>query len=263
MSSYPANVFTDEPKTYVLSLKDLRTIDPDYIPIPTGKQQEVELAVKIHSKSKRLKDIATINRGEINQTTFKKFISSNPSDAPLLKGVEVRMYGFNEVLSQGERKYFRRNVFLKKFPKRKPPEIRISTQRITGIDERRRLVCAISRNSAFFADSTNSIVPKDKTFMTFLLGLLNSDLLDWRFKLTSTNNNVGTNELEGLPFPAQIKSEEIVARIESIVEELEKEDLGNTKEILNSKYFDLLNEKINTLYDLSPIEVEIVLGSTR
>lgn len=34
-----------------------------------------------------------------------------------------------------------------------------------------------------------------------LLGLLNSRLFQWRFKLTSTNNNVGTNELEALPFP--------------------------------------------------------------
>jgi hypothetical protein len=30
--------------------------------------------------------------------------------------------------------------------------------------------------------------------------LLNSKLTQWRFKLTSTNNNVGTNELETLPF---------------------------------------------------------------
>jgi len=32
----------------------------------------------------------------------------------------------------------------------------------------------------------------------YLLGLLNSKLYQWRFKLTSTNNNVGTNELESM-----------------------------------------------------------------
>ncbi len=35
--------------------------------------------------------------------------------------------------------------------------------------------------------------------MNYLLGLLNSKLFQWRFKLTGTNNNVGTNELEALP----------------------------------------------------------------
>ncbi len=33
-----------------------------------------------------------------------------------------------------------------------------------------------------------------------LLALLNSTLFQWRFKLTSTNNNVAKNELDSMPF---------------------------------------------------------------
>ena len=53
-----------------------------------------------------------------------------------------------------------------------------------------------------FFRSTNSITlgRGGKYELEYLLGLLNSTLFQWRFKLTSTNNNVGTNELEGLPF---------------------------------------------------------------
>ena len=80
-----------------------------------------------------------------------------------------------------------------------PPKERISLQRITGVDEERRLVGSISANRAYFADSTNSIAPKKKGITLCLLGLLNSNLLNWRFSLTSTNNNLGTNELEVLP----------------------------------------------------------------
>jgi uncharacterized protein with gpF-like domain len=36
--------------------------------------------------------------------------------------------------------------------------------------------------------------------LEYLLGLLNSKLFQWRFKITSTNNNVGTNELNSMPF---------------------------------------------------------------
>jgi uncharacterized protein YaaR (DUF327 family) len=33
-----------------------------------------------------------------------------------------------------------------------------------------------------------------------LLGIFNSSLYQWRFKITSTNNNVATNELKSMPF---------------------------------------------------------------
>lgn len=53
----------------------------------------------------------------------------------------------------------------------------------------------------YFADSTNSIAVLGSSdySLEYLLGLLNSNLFQWRFKLTSTNNNVGTNELLALP----------------------------------------------------------------
>jgi len=69
------------------------------------------------------------------------------------------------------------------------------------VDERRRLVAAIVEPPAYFADSTNSIISEGSNLATleYFLALLNSTLFQWRFKLTSTNNNVGTNELESLP----------------------------------------------------------------
>jgi len=36
--------------------------------------------------------------------------------------------------------------------------------------------------------------------LEYLLALLNSQIFQWRFKLTSSNNNVATNELESMPF---------------------------------------------------------------
>ena len=78
---------------------------------------------------------------------------------------------------------------------------RIATQRITGVDDSFRLVATVIEPPCYFADSTNSIVLADNANHTlvYLLALLNSRLYQWRFHLTSTNNNVGTNELECLP----------------------------------------------------------------
>ena len=63
------------------------------------------------------------------------------------------------------------------------------------------MVATIIEPKAYFADSTNSITVSEKSpySLEFLLGLLNSKIYQWRFKITSTNNNVGTNEIENLP----------------------------------------------------------------
>ena len=70
------------------------------------------------------------------------------------------------------------------------------------MDENWRLVATIIDEDTYFADSTNSIhVTDDSDYdLRYILALLNSRLFQWRFKLTSTNNNVGTNEIKILPF---------------------------------------------------------------
>jgi hypothetical protein len=71
----------------------------------------------------------------------------------------------------------------------------------SNTDERLRIVATIIAPPTYFADSTNSISLAEGSpyHLEYLLGILNSPLQQWRFKLTSTNNNVGTNELESLP----------------------------------------------------------------
>jgi hypothetical protein len=145
----------------------------------------------------------SINRGEINQTIYRRFITKDPSHTRLLKGVEVGAFRVNSRLSQGEREWLDRARYEEKFAA--PGRVtrpRIATQRITGVDETYRLVACLTEPGWFFADSTNSIDlhPNCAYCREYVLALLNSKVLQWRFKITSTNNNVGTNELSALPF---------------------------------------------------------------
>lgn len=77
---------------------------------------------------------------------------------------------------------------------------RIVVGRVVNMDTVRRLKAAPVRKGSFLGDMTNSIseltVPGD-----YLLGLLNSRLLNWRFKLTSTNSYISAAEIESLPIP--------------------------------------------------------------
>jgi cell division protein FtsI/penicillin-binding protein 2 len=131
-------------------------------------------------------------------------------------------------------------------------------QRITGVDETRRLICAQSNNFAYFADSTNSLRPHDEKHSLFLVGLLNSKLLNWRFSLTSTNNNVGTNEIEMLPYPRQL-SERQVDEIATVVKELQ--GIDTKEEQLSSRPFSRLNELIYKLFDISQEDIALVENS--
>ncbi len=146
-----------------------------------------------------------VTRGEINQTIYRSFIKDSPNLARLLKGVEVGRYHLQERLSQGHREWFDEQEFLR-INAKKPIvyQQRIATQRITGVDERLRVVATLINPPVYFADSTNSIILGSPSpyRLEYLLGLLNSFLFQWRFKLTSTNNNVGTNELNAMPFRA-------------------------------------------------------------
>ncbi|MBA3353688.1 MAG: hypothetical protein H0U23_14930 [Blastocatellia bacterium] len=119
-----------------------------------------------------------------------------------MKGVEVGRYLLRSTLSQGHREWFDEEQFLaSNRPRRAVERRRIATQRITGVDERLRIVATVIEAPAYFADSTNSVALRDsRTYrLEYLLALLNSTLFQWRFKVTSSNNNVGTNELDSMP----------------------------------------------------------------
>ncbi len=91
------------------------------------------------------------------------------------------------------------------------------------MDTRRRLKAAAAPAGVFLGDMTNFIagttVPAD-----YLLGLLNSRLLNWRFKITSTNNYLSAAEIEALPIPRipkAITTEKIFQSVRVEVENLQ------------------------------------------
>ena len=205
---FPGNDLNEAAIENSLTVAECALLDPETSPVPLTDSAEWELCKRIYNdhRTQRLGELADsydVTRGEINQTTYRAYIKQTATDnKDLLKGVEVNAFETNATLSQGEREWLDQKHLITDHPNKKlPPSIRIATQRITGVDERQRLVAAVIKSGAWFADSTNSIAPADGAPLSleYLVALLNSDLMQWRFRLTSTNNNVGTNELLMLP----------------------------------------------------------------
>jgi len=202
MRVYPGKCFIDNPKEACVSFKEIKAIDPDVLPIPLVSQAEWDIATKIHLRLPvcHISQVATLTRGEMNQTIFAEFITRNSHHHEMTKGVEIARYAEHWYLSQGEKEWFDEQLYYQKTKNPKTiPDFRIGIQRITGIDEVIRLRASFFEKRVYFADSTNSIESEDVAGLYFLLALMNSQFFNWRFKLTSTNNNVSTNELDRLP----------------------------------------------------------------
>lgn len=280
--TYPGNSFQDKYKECVIAVKDLKQIDPA-APIPLIDSPNWKILRDIYKlpSVKRIGQMSNdiiVRRGEINQTIYREFIEENrKNNERLIKGVQIGQYMVKTKLSQGKEEWFNEQRFLKtNSPKSLANNKRIATQRITGVDEKLRIVASIISPKAYFADSTNSVNlnVKSKYDLVYLLALLNSKLFQWRFKLTSTNNNVGTNELEAMPFRTiNFKDEndlkvyndiiKIASQLSDLKETFLLETLQSNKERIGSKieyYEDRINSMIESLYGLDNYAVSIING---
>ncbi|MFB6217116.1 MAG: Eco57I restriction-modification methylase domain-containing protein [Candidatus Aenigmatarchaeota archaeon] len=206
---YPEDSFEDEYTEAEVNLTDLEVLDPKNAPVPLGSGEAWSVCRKVHRLStvSRMDDVEDLNvrRGEINQTTYKKYIRSEKQgdELELLKGAEVGQYLHRDTMSQGKEEWFAEDKFRADGNQRPiSRNRRIATQRITGVDEKLRLVATIIDPPYYFSDSTNSISLSEESdySLEYVLALVNSRLYQMRFRITSTNNNVGTNEIESLPF---------------------------------------------------------------
>ena len=269
---YPWNVFEDAPRSATLGLSEIALLDPVNVPIPLVSEEQWCLCKKLHSArgSARFSDVAgiSVTRGEINQTVYREFITGNKAHQRMLKGVEIGRYCVRTKLSQGEREWFDERSYMRAHSRKSVvTRRRIATQRITGVDEKRRVVAAIIEPPAYFADSTNSVVVDDQASfcLEYVLGILNSRLIQWRFKITSTNNNVGTNELESLPFVIgdRAQHDEMVKLVVQMSNARHQEQVATGHDVeLTARKCAALDRQIDALvyelYGLTPEEIALV-----
>ena len=81
-------------------------------------------------------------------------------------------------------------------------EPRIAKQAITDLNDPRRIIGALCPPGRYLLDSCDYLAPDAPYDTAYVLGILNSDVADWRFRMTSSNNNVNAYEIDEIPFPA-------------------------------------------------------------
>lgn len=159
-------------------------------------------------------EVGQIHQGEINLTVHRDFITSEKTGYPLIRGEHVNplrvahpAIGDNRldwVIPEFVRQcYGRSNRPGSKAPRPREKAWeagRIVLARVVNMDTERRLKAAFVGPGVFLGDMTNFLANASLP-VNYLLGLLNSRLLNWRMKLTSTNNYISAAEIAALPVP--------------------------------------------------------------
>ncbi|HEY4499088.1 MAG TPA: TaqI-like C-terminal specificity domain-containing protein, partial [Candidatus Paceibacterota bacterium] len=237
----------------------IRKNDPEGLAIPLVDFRSLNLISKIREKSLRLEDVAKCFTGEVDLTADKKYLSSNPADAKLIKGAQVQQYQLLDKMSQGEIMYLKESEYQasRNSARSSHNELkRIVMQGITGVNESVRLKMTIADPYTYCANSVNYIVPKRTDYpISFLLGFLNSKLANWCFVSMSTNSNVNGYEVDNLPIVAVSKSDQdiIAVKVEII--------LRNPKSDLAVRSSGEIDSIIYRLYEFSPDEIQIIEAS--
>ena len=258
------NKFVDEtiPATK-LDLGIINELDEN-LTIPLANASDIELLRKIRKISKPLSNYAHCYTGEIDLSINAKYITDNPQDSEMIKGAIIDRYLKRNEMSQGEIQYLNSSKYLSEIKTEKTQHHnyeRIVMQGLTGVNERHRLKMTIIPASIYCANSVNYLYFKEPNVnKKYILGLLNSSLLDYIFKISSTNSNVNGYEVDNLPIiiaPEYIQHD-IQELVNKLLEEKQKTECNN---VLCDQFETEINKIIYELYNLTTDEINRIENS--
>jgi Alw26I/Eco31I/Esp3I family type II restriction m6 adenine DNA methyltransferase len=182
-----------------------RAVGPS-LSIPQVNKSGWKLLSKLHRQpSISSMDWLSVKRGELDLTLNRDCITSKVTDFRLIRGSNISRYSINDH-SETRIEFVDIDKLRKKLGTSSRSEHisqpRITCQQVSNRTQRWRLKFASVPPDAVLANSCNYLIQQkdsNESHQLFLLGVMNSELMNWRFGLTNTNNHVSTRELTQLP----------------------------------------------------------------
>jgi adenine-specific DNA-methyltransferase len=248
----------------IIKYSDIFRISPELCAIPITKPSAYEVLSKLYSKKKliRLGAITKCLTGEADMSFAKNAMTQNSKDALLIKGVQIDRYLTkldSESISQGIIEYLNVKKFRESYDGKKIKDAykrRLVLQGLTGVNEKFRLKATIIEPPAFLANSCNYLLENESASLYFLLGLINSKLLNFIFKCKSTNSNVNGYEVDALPLPKTISDSDRL-KIEILANQI-LDSKRKTPDMLTSKLEAQIDEKVYEIYDITDKDIAII-----
>ncbi|OPG47095.1 DUF7149 domain-containing protein [Helicobacter pylori] len=225
--------------------------------IPLIKSGEMEIVRKIKTDKILFRDLLEKSlQGNINTIHLKDIQDQKETNGRIYKGANCHRYFLDTQYLFAKDNQITQQIFEKNYYQNI-----IVTQNITGTSDPYRIhanLIEVKNQEMLFLHTCNLSYCKEQEHAKFLVGLLNSRLLDWLFRKTSTNNHVNLYELETLPIPQITKSnkptaDKIIALVDKILQAKEKDPKANTQRL--EKEIDAL---VYQLYNLTDEEIKII-----
>lgn len=238
-------------KEYILQ-DALMEFYPEDMAIPMLKPNEFEVLRKIKTSSTPLSTLlGSIAQGDINLTTSKDQISSNSKNSVLLlrgRHVESFIVHYEEVDEYVPKNYKRESI------QDNQTNQYIVCQEISGTVDPRRIHTALTDPSKEFicGHTINKILLSNSRLNYYIMGLLNSTLMDWVFRKTSSNNHVGGYELKQLPIIVAGDIKPIERIVKAIISSREKNED-------TSKFEAQLDDEVFALYGIEGDDRELIV----
>lgn len=168
--------------------------------------------MRIHPSLASLSYIKNL-RGELDLTLNKQAITEIDTGFRLIRGRHIGLYSLS---ADSEIEYVCTD-FVKKSTKRCYIERpRLACQQIVNMAKKRRIAFALIPKDNVLGNSCNfiSVEPnEDEVDLYFIMGILNSSIIDWYFKLTSSNNHINNYEIASFPIPVSYKKKKQISEM--------------------------------------------------
>ena len=205
---YPGRSFEDAPVSYALHVSDIADIDPESFSIPNMTAQDMPRLEAIGACRRVVTwgDVAKCYLGELMTNAKNWHLTSNEPIGPrLLRGANINRYMLLSEPKQGQPLYLLEDKFLHEYAGdsrvNHHRRMRIGFQESSPIDNWRRLIACAIPAGHYCVHKVRYFTDESKYGLFALLALFNSELSDWRFSMTSTNNSVNEYEINALPIP--------------------------------------------------------------
>lgn len=180
-------------------------------------------------------------RGELDLTVFKQYITNKNTGYPLLRGKNI---GFYKLIESGDE--FINTEFLEKTKKKcYIGKERIACQQIANIKKEKRINYSFIPANNILGNSCNFIAVSNNQFgidIYTLLGLLNTKIINWLFKLTSSNNHVNNYEIDAFPIPVNSDELSKISELTRLFLKTENIKLIDDIEYLAAKAYGLIQK---------------------
>lgn len=173
--------------------------------IPLRVADPMSVLERIHRHPPLRNMVGLVNaRGEVDVSAFEDALTDDAGMIPLVRGDQIDC--FRSDLPSDKKAFVDADEFeqrLARSPKFKHfQRNRIVCRQCSYLYRPKRLSFAYVAAERAVANSCNYLsMDGDSELLLYLLGLLNSSLLNWRFKVTNSNNHVANSELAELPIP--------------------------------------------------------------